>query len=81
MHNEEITIDGTVYTIKLLRTGTELRTMWACQSCGCGECCPTNAPESVAVQLAKAIVEEHHRLHHAVRRAAPKVHKLSWQGA
>jgi hypothetical protein len=78
MHNEEITIDDAVYTVTILSTEAGLRTMWACKSCGCGECCPISAPEPVAIQLAKAIVEEHHRLHHAVRRVAPKVHRLDW---
>lgn len=74
MHNEEITIDDAVYTVKTIRTGSEQRTMWPCKSCGCGECCNSTGPETVAVQLAKAIVEEHHRLHHAI--AAPAPHNL-----
>ena len=76
MHSEAITIDGAVYTVKIIRAGAEQRTMWACKTCGCGELCTSIAPETVAIQLAKAIVEEHHRLHHAP--AAPARHKLAW---
>jgi hypothetical protein len=73
MHDEEIKI-GDVEDSEHKR---RLQTIWACKSCGCGECSATKAPQSVAIQLAKAIVEEHHRLYHSLRKVAPNVHKLS----
>jgi hypothetical protein len=75
MQDEEITIDGAVYILQLSRSETKLRTTWVCKSCGCGECCTTIGQEKSAIQFAKAIIKEHHRLHHAPRTL---VHRLTW---
>jgi hypothetical protein len=70
MYDEEIKIDDAAYTVKILGTEAGMRAMWACKACGCGGCSTTRAPEEIAIQLAKAIIEEHHRLRHAPQTTA-----------